>query len=280
MANTDEAVPRSSMPMFSSVIGVGLSDFLTNIVSDSSSSLASGSGLSSQRFSQPTTGLAYGSRAFADFYTSRHTSLDGGTSSDERLNSTLRDLLPDWSSSWKNSTLQNFTSNFATAIASGLVGNNESSEEELLVSSDYGGGAGSGESDSDQWYSVAENGAILTGFNITSSAGTGIDLTNNLTDWLYTTTVDTVDTLAEDPVEYHWLFLSLISLVVIGVLGNILVILAICLERRLQNATNFFLLSLAVADLLVSLLVMPIAILNEFYGKSQKSRYQRTSICL
>ncbi|KAI1287256.1 D(2) dopamine receptor [Halotydeus destructor] len=69
----------------------------------------------------------------------------------------------------------------------------------------------------------------------------------------------------EEP-EYHWLFLCLIVLVFIGVLGNVLVCLAICLERRLQNATNYFLLSLSVADLLVSVLVMPIAILNEFYG--------------
>ncbi|XP_053202611.1 5-hydroxytryptamine receptor 2A-like isoform X2 [Panonychus citri] len=42
--------------------------------------------------------------------------------------------------------------------------------------------------------------------------------------------------------------------------------LTICLERRLQNATNFFLLSLAIADLLVSILVMPMSIVNEVYG--------------
>lgn len=71
--------------------------------------------------------------------------------------------------------------------------------------------------------------------------------------------------LASD--KYNWLFLSLILVVFVGILGNVLVCLAVCLEKRLQNATNFFLLSLAVADLLVSLLVMPIAILEQFYGK-------------
>lgn len=66
---------------------------------------------------------------------------------------------------------------------------------------------------------------------------------------------------------FKWLFLLLAIFVFFGVFGNVLVCVAVCTERRLQNATNFFLLSLAVADLLVSLLVMPIAIVNEFYGK-------------
>lgn len=65
----------------------------------------------------------------------------------------------------------------------------------------------------------------------------------------------------------NWPFLLLSVVVLVGVVGNILVCLAICLERRLQNATNFFLLSLAVADLFVSILVMPMAILQGLYGK-------------
>lgn len=64
----------------------------------------------------------------------------------------------------------------------------------------------------------------------------------------------------------NWFILLLGILVLVGVLGNLLVCLAICYERRLQNATNFFLLSLAIADLLVSIIVMPISILYEFYG--------------
>ncbi|CAL1288530.1 unnamed protein product [Larinioides sclopetarius] len=48
----------------------------------------------------------------------------------------------------------------------------------------------------------------------------------------------------------NWWFLLLGLLVAAGGLGNILVCLAICLEKRLQNVTNYFLLSLAVADLL------------------------------
>ncbi|XP_054159312.1 5-hydroxytryptamine receptor 2B-like [Oppia nitens] len=66
--------------------------------------------------------------------------------------------------------------------------------------------------------------------------------------------------------SYKWAFLLLGLLVFTGGFGNILVCLAIGFERRLQNATNYFLLSLAVADLLVSVVVMPFGILNEFYG--------------
>ena len=65
----------------------------------------------------------------------------------------------------------------------------------------------------------------------------------------------------------NWFILLLGVLVLVGVLGNSLVCLAICYERRLQNATNYFLLSLAIADLLVSIIVMPISILYEFYGE-------------
>ncbi|GIY04943.1 5-hydroxytryptamine receptor 2A [Caerostris extrusa] len=70
----------------------------------------------------------------------------------------------------------------------------------------------------------------------------------------------------DSPEERNWLFLLLSILVIAGGLGNILVCLAICLEKRLQNVTNYFLLSLAVADLLVCIAVMPFGILEGFLG--------------
>ncbi|XP_065115942.1 5-hydroxytryptamine receptor 2B [Paramisgurnus dabryanus] len=58
----------------------------------------------------------------------------------------------------------------------------------------------------------------------------------------------------------RWAALLILLVIIPTIGGNILVILAVSLERKLQNATNFFLMSLAVADLLVGVLVMPIAL--------------------
>jgi hypothetical protein len=46
-------------------------------------------------------------------------------------------------------------------------------------------------------------------------------------------------------------------------LGNLLVCLAIARERKLQNTTNYFLMSLAIADCLVAILVMPMGMISE-----------------
>ncbi|CAH3979715.1 unnamed protein product [Pieris brassicae] len=66
--------------------------------------------------------------------------------------------------------------------------------------------------------------------------------------------------------RYEWTFLFVILFIVAGGLGNILVCLAVCLDKRLQNVTNYFLLSLAIADLLVSLFVMPMGAIPGFLG--------------
>jgi hypothetical protein len=68
--------------------------------------------------------------------------------------------------------------------------------------------------------------------------------------------------------EHDWSFLFVLVFIVAGGVGNILVCLAVCLDRRLQNVTNYFLLSLAIADLLVSLFVMPLGAIPGFLGKS------------
>lgn len=67
--------------------------------------------------------------------------------------------------------------------------------------------------------------------------------------------------------KLQWAALLIVMVIVPTIGGNILVILAVSLEKKLQNATNYFLMSLAVADLLVGLLVMPIALVTVLYGK-------------
>lgn len=68
--------------------------------------------------------------------------------------------------------------------------------------------------------------------------------------------------------RFDWSFLFVAVFIVAGGLGNILVCLAVGLDRKLHNVTNYFLLSLAVADLLVSLFVMPLGAIPGFLGKS------------
>jgi len=67
----------------------------------------------------------------------------------------------------------------------------------------------------------------------------------------------------------NWWALLALALVLGTATGNILVCLAITWERRLQNVTNYFLMSLAITDLMVAVLVMPLGILTLVRGKSR-----------
>ncbi|KAK2905026.1 hypothetical protein Q8A67_006825 [Cirrhinus molitorella] len=76
------------------------------------------------------------------------------------------------------------------------------------------------------------------------------------------------ETSKEELVRKNWAALLILVVVIITVTGNILVIMAVNLERKLQNATNYFLMSLAVADMLLGLLVMPVSMVTIVYGYS------------
>ncbi|KAK1122924.1 hypothetical protein K0M31_008562 [Melipona bicolor] len=78
--------------------------------------------------------------------------------------------------------------------------------------------------------------------------------------------------------RFDWSFLFVAVFIVAGGLGNILVCLAVGLDRRLHNVTNYFLLSLAVADLLVSLFVMPLGAIPGFLGPTS-AKFRRVSDC-
>ena len=67
---------------------------------------------------------------------------------------------------------------------------------------------------------------------------------------------------SEEPVQPEKLFwgLSLIFLPISAVFGNLLVILAVFKEKSLRGVTNYFIVSLAFADLLVAGVVMPFGI--------------------
>ncbi|CAB4056235.1 DRD2 [Lepeophtheirus salmonis] len=64
----------------------------------------------------------------------------------------------------------------------------------------------------------------------------------------------------EETIPNYWALLLLLLCVVVVVFGNVLVILSVAREKVLQNLTNYFIVSLAVADLLVAGFVMPFSV--------------------
>lgn len=61
--------------------------------------------------------------------------------------------------------------------------------------------------------------------------------------------------------------LVLLCVIVGTIVGNILVCVAVCLVRKLRRPCNYLLVSLAVSDLCVAILVMPVALLYEILGR-------------
>lgn len=92
---------------------------------------------------------------------------------------------------------------------------------------------------------------------------------NTVYQWSVNISVNVSDASAEDVTNINnWWALLALALVLGTAAGNILVCLAITWERRLQNVTNYFLMSLAITDLMVAVLVMPLGILTLVRGKT------------
>uniref|UniRef100_A0A9J8BYZ7 5-hydroxytryptamine (serotonin) receptor 2C, G protein-coupled-like 1 n=2 Tax=Cyprinus carpio TaxID=7962 RepID=A0A9J8BYZ7_CYPCA len=127
----------------------------------------------------------------------------------------------------------------------------------------------------------APGGPVLGGFGSTTSSldlvgwmvwpgNTTVSLNHSffLTDYsfnLSSTSSSPRGVEKESMKEKNWPALLILVIIFLTIGGNILVILAVSLEKKLQNATNFFLRSLAVADMLVGILVMPISLINILY---------------
>ncbi|AWO97399.1 putative 5-hydroxytryptamine receptor 2C-like [Scophthalmus maximus] len=112
--------------------------------------------------------------------------------------------------------------------------------------------------------------ALLGGFSTTTSSSVEVGArmswpSNSPLDLNQTQPWGSASVTREVIKEKNWPALLILVIIALTVGGNILVILAVSLEKKLQNATNFFLRSLAVADMLVGILVMPISLINILY---------------
>ncbi|KAL8170035.1 UNVERIFIED_CONTAM: hypothetical protein K2H54_062179 [Gekko kuhli] len=60
-----------------------------------------------------------------------------------------------------------------------------------------------------------------------------------------------------------WALVLGVALILFILSGNLLVCLSVCTEKALKTTTNYFIVSLAVADLLLALLVLPLYVYAE-----------------
>ena len=80
-------------------------------------------------------------------------------------------------------------------------------------------------------------------------------------------------------VSVQYLFITAYIIVIFAsVIGNALVIWTVARNRHMRTVTNFYILNLAIADLLVSLCVMPLK-LSEYTAPCQWKIFQFNSLC-
>jgi hypothetical protein len=88
----------------------------------------------------------------------------------------------------------------------------------------------------------------------------GLYLINQTFDHVY---VNNQTKTHQEPYKVQYWAFILIIFPILTFLGNLLVILSVIKEKNLRTVTNYFVVSLAVADLTVSALVMPLAVYLE-----------------
>ena len=110
-----------------------------------------------------------------------------------------------------------------------------------------------------QWWPPAANGSLQCGGG---GSGGGAEnasaLAANCTSLLGNASEPALG-VDDDSDKNYWALL-LVLFPVLTLFGNVLVIMAVQRERTLQTATNYFIVSLALADLLVAVVVMPFAV--------------------
>lgn len=100
--------------------------------------------------------------------------------------------------------------------------------------------------------------SFMTFYNSTTSQNVVTEDVENATDEYYYNYEDAVNNVPLDELVPNALGYGLTLL--LGLVGNTLVIVSVARFRRMQNVTNIFLLSLATADLLLVLICVPVKV--------------------
>ena len=79
------------------------------------------------------------------------------------------------------------------------------------------------------------------------------------------TTWSSLDGASSGTAERRYWTLILVVIPALTLFGNSLVVLSVWREMSLRTATNYFIVSLAVADIMVAVLVMPLAVYVEVF---------------
>ncbi|XP_063978133.1 dopamine D2-like receptor isoform X2 [Diachasmimorpha longicaudata] len=157
---------------------------------------------------------------------------------------------------WSNDTITNST--FATTIARfESIGNTTDVDNYTLISNLF-------VFDDINEYIKRFNYSVFV--NLTTYYDSGIGLNSTKVNDTCGTSNETSDVNSECNASQekssvnNWWALILVIVPCLTLFGNVLVILAVVRERALQTVTNYFIVSLALADLLVAVLVMPFAV--------------------
>ena len=76
------------------------------------------------------------------------------------------------------------------------------------------------------------------------------------------------------------IYIILCAVSVVGTIGNVFIIGAVCLSRRLRVRGNVFIINLAVADLIITSYIMPIGLATAQYQVRHALCLKCSTICI